>query len=261
MTSPALTLIPDAEEQGFAAAIDCLGDERFLPALLHWAHLALGASDGSLIRHGGREAELTATVSIQGQTARDVGAWYMRGAWYLREPNLAAARAAPGTLQITQLARDDLPDPRWREQYQRTRLAERLSLLVPLPPAPPALAEAAAPPTAGAAAAWVFFNAYRPQGCTLPLAQARDALQRRGPALAAVVRRHLALRPVSPFEGLSVRERQVIDAVLAGQSAKESARDLGLSPTSIATYRQRAFEKLGIHRQVQLFQLAQTLRR
>ena len=27
------------------------------------------------------------------------------------------------------------------------------------------------------------------------------------------------------------------------------------SPTSVATYRQRAFDKLGIHRQVQLFQL------
>ncbi len=254
MTSPALTLIPDAEEQAFAAAIDCLGDERFLPALLHWAHLALGASDGSLIRHGGRDAELTATVSIQGQAARDVGAWYMRGAWYLREPNLAATRAAPGVLQITQLARDELPDPRWREQYQRTRLAERLSLLVPL-------ASPMATPEADATPAWVFFNAYRPQGCALPLAQANAALQRRGPALAAVVRRHLALRPVSPFEGLSVRERQVIDAVLAGQSAKESARDLGLSPTSIATYRQRAFEKLGINRQVQLFQLAQTFRR
>ncbi|QJW85389.1 hypothetical protein HK414_24525 [Ramlibacter terrae] len=47
----------------------------------------------------------------------------------------------------------------------------------------------------------------------------------------------------------------VIDAILEGLSAKECARELGLSPTSIATYRQRAFEKLGIHRQVQLFQL------
>lgn len=242
MTSSVITLSPGAEEQAFAAAVDHLGEEGFLPALLRWAQVALGASDGALIRHGDRDAELAAAASVQGRTAQEVGEWYMRGAWYLQEPNLALARAAPATLQMSLLTKDELPDPRWREQYARTRLAERLSLLVPLP-------DAGVP-------GWVFFNAYRPQGCTLPLEAACAALRRRGTTLAAVVRRHLALRPASPFEGLSVRERQVVDAILAGASAKESARALGLSPTSIATYRQRAFDKLGIQRQVQLFQLA-----
>lgn len=235
------TLTPEADDALLGAALEHIGEENFLPVLLQWARAALGASDGSLIRHGEATPELTAAASVQGERAQEVGDWYMRGAWYRLEPNLAAARLAPAALQTTLITRAELPDARWREQYERTGLAERLSLLVPMP---------------GPPAGWVFVNAYRPEHCPIDSGRALAVLQRQAWVLAAAVRRHLALRPASPFEGLSVRERQVIDAILAGASAKEAARELGLSPTSIATYRQRAFDKLGIHRQVQLFQLA-----
>ena len=92
-----------------------------------------------------------------------------------------------------------------------------------------------------------------------------QAFGEHAPVLAAAVRRHLELaRPGSTPEAagatphgtpLSAREQQVVDAILDGASTKVCARMLGLSPTSVATYRQRAFDKLGIHRQVQLFQL------
>ena len=64
-----------------------------------------------------------------------------------------------------------------------------------------------------------------------------------------------AMAPVDPLAALSARERQVVDAILAGHSAKQAGRALGLSPTSVATYRQRAFAKLGVRRQVELFGL------
>jgi DNA-binding CsgD family transcriptional regulator len=87
------------------------------------------------------------------------------------------------------------------------------------------------------------------------------ALRANAPALAAAARRHLALSATAPvpvedraLAALSHRERQVVDTILAGRTAKEAGRLLGLSPTSVATYRQRAFQKLGVRRQIELFQ-------
>ena len=54
---------------------------------------------------------------------------------------------------------------------------------------------------------------------------------------------------------MGLRRASHLRAILAGHSAKACARLLGLSPTSVATYRQRAFQKLGVRRQVELFRL------
>jgi len=221
--------------------VEHIGNAHFLPALLGWCRAAAGASDCSLIVHRHAGAELAGAASLAGTRAQDVGDWYMRGAWYRMEPSLrVAAGALPGQLCLHALGRPELPDTRWRERYAQVGLEERLSLGVPWHDG------------------WVFINAYRPPGCPLPLAAARQALADQAPVLAAAVRRHLAAgtpAAASPLDALSARERQVVDAILAGASAKEAARTLGLSPTSVATYRQRAFDKLGIRRQVQLFQL------
>jgi len=229
-----------------AGVIEQLGIDGFLPAMLAWCHQALGASDCSLILHRqdpqAPPPELAAAASVQGDRAEQVGDWYMRGGWYRLEPNARVAQAAPDALQLLVLQLHELPDSRWRDQYERSGLAERLSLIVPV------------------GGGWLFFNVYRPPAAGLALTMARDTLAAQSPWLAAALRRHVALQragggAASPLDGLSVRERQVVDAILGGASAKEAARQLGLSPTSVATYRQRAFEKLGIRRQVQLFQL------
>lgn len=46
--------------------------------------------------------------------------------------------------------------------------------------------------------------------------------------------------------GLSARERDAVCDVLADMSAEESARRLGVSPSTVASYRRRACEKLGL---------------
>ena len=48
-----------------------------------------------------------------------------------------------------------------------------------------------------------------------------------------------------PHEMLSHREYQVFRMIAAGQSVKEIAVQLGLSPTTVATYRSRILEKTG----------------
>jgi DNA-binding CsgD family transcriptional regulator len=222
--------------------VESIGAEDFLPTLMRFCHDATGASDCSIIVHRGEEPELAATVSVAGTRARDVGDWYMRGGFYRVEPSMRLAREAQGRLLMHTLERDELPDPRWSERYERVGLYERLSLLVRLEEG------------------WAFMNAYRPESCGVTMDSASFALGEHAHVVGAAVRRHVAqqrARSNSPvaFDDLSDRERQVVDAILEGLSAKEAAKRLGLSPTSIATYRQRAFEKLGISRQVQLFQL------
>jgi DNA-binding CsgD family transcriptional regulator len=63
------------------------------------------------------------------------------------------------------------------------------------------------------------------------------------PDLPAVIDRLVEAAP-----DLSHREAEVCAAVLCGHSAKEAARILGVEPSSIVTYRKRAFLKLGVAR-------------
>jgi DNA-binding CsgD family transcriptional regulator len=46
--------------------------------------------------------------------------------------------------------------------------------------------------------------------------------------------------------GLSLREREVIGHLLAGMTAKEAAREIGIELTTVRTHQYRAFRRLGI---------------
>lgn len=59
---------------------------------------------------------------------------------------------------------------------------------------------------------------------------------------------------------LSERERQVCSRVVAGMSIDGTAIDLGIKRTSVITYRQRGYEKLGVTRQNELVALVNNLR-
>jgi DNA-binding NarL/FixJ family response regulator len=51
-------------------------------------------------------------------------------------------------------------------------------------------------------------------------------------------------------ETLSQREYQVFEAIAAGKSVGEIARDLAISPNTVSTYRARILEKTGAHNDV-----------
>ncbi len=52
--------------------------------------------------------------------------------------------------------------------------------------------------------------------------------------------------PRSPLENLSMREREVLQLTVEGQSAEEIAEKLALSSKSVETYRTRLKKKLGV---------------
>ncbi|MDA5194813.1 helix-turn-helix transcriptional regulator [Govanella unica] len=62
-------------------------------------------------------------------------------------------------------------------------------------------------------------------------------------------------RAAPPFDKLTNREREVCARVLLGYSSEAIALDLGIAASSVTTYRKRAYEKLGITGQSELFSL------
>jgi DNA-binding CsgD family transcriptional regulator len=50
----------------------------------------------------------------------------------------------------------------------------------------------------------------------------------------------------SPADVLSPREREILQRVIAGQSSKEIAQALYLSPSTVDTYRSRVMTKLEV---------------
>jgi len=126
-----------------------------------------------------------------------------------------------------------------------------------------------------ATAIWVadicfYLNFYRTtdQGQFTSAEAAR--LAELAPALAAIVARHCQEQDVPDprtqierlfatpecFMTLTQRERDVCRRILSGYSTEAIATDLGISLHSAFTYRKRAYEKLGISSQNELFAIA-----
>jgi len=60
----------------------------------------------------------------------------------------------------------------------------------------------------------------------------------------------------NPFEKLSKREFQIINQIIKGLKLKQIAEQLNLSPKTVSTHKSRAFEKLNIEAEMELFILA-----
>jgi DNA-binding CsgD family transcriptional regulator len=92
-------------------------------------------------------------------------------------------------------------------------------------------------------------------------------LSRMVPALTAIVARHCQTEDVTGianklatlfatterFTALTPREREVCLRILSGYSSEAISAELGVSPHSVFTYRKRAYQKLGISSQNELF--------
>lgn len=80
--------------------------------------------------------------------------------------------------------------------------------------------------------------------------------------LALLISRHyqlnLAQLKQGPLAFLSAREQEVCNKILQGKKNEKIAYELKLATSSVATYRRRAYIKLGINSAAQLFALCQT---
>ena len=65
-------------------------------------------------------------------------------------------------------------------------------------------------------------------------------------------------RGVEPFDRLTTRESEICERILIGYTSTGISLDLGIATSSVNTYRRRAYEKLGIATQNELFSLCLT---
>jgi DNA-binding CsgD family transcriptional regulator len=77
-----------------------------------------------------------------------------------------------------------------------------------------------------------------------------------GPPAGGFVRNEAAIRSL----GLSPRECEILALLASGQSNKEMARTLSISPNTIKTHIARVYEKLEVARRVQAIEKARWLR-
>ena len=75
------------------------------------------------------------------------------------------------------------------------------------------------------------------------------------PRPAEFQRNHAAIRSL----GLTARECEILDLLASGQSNKELARTLGISPNTVKTHVARVFEKLEVQKRVAAIEKARWL--
>lgn len=121
-----------------------------------------------------------------------------------------------------------------------------------------------------ATAIWIedtcfYVNFYRIAAQGRFSAAQRERLEAIAPAIAASVARHFQEKAApdqslaalfatrAPLSALSPREQEVCRRILAGFSSEAISQALGISLHSTLTYRKRAYERLGISSQNELF--------
>lgn len=163
---------------------------------------------------------------------------YVNGSFYRRDPNyqmlcgMAGQRRRSEDLIVETLCPEGIPDAEYRRLlFERPGFASKISVI-------------------GARDDGVcYINLYfsRRHG-----AGVEDLLRGCAPLLIALSRRHRELRcPVEPAcagaeswaSGFSLREIQVAGLLRRGHTAKQVGRELGLSPATVVTYKNRIFKK------------------
>ena len=66
----------------------------------------------------------------------------------------------------------------------------------------------------------------------------------------------LTVRAKSQLDDLTLREKQVIEGICQGNTFKQIAKNLSLSPSTVSNHLYRIYLKLGIHSRNQLIALA-----
>jgi len=218
---------------GFLAAM-----QKVLP-LTFCTVFALGAN--------GRVVTVS-TASNYGDAALQTSERYIENRFDLLDPNMVwlSARALPKQPQLwlSHQHADEVADPAYRAAcYGDVGIRERVSVLLLLPTGQRAAVSfyrSLALPEFGEE----DFALIARHGALLAEATAAHS---RGLVGAAMAAQHAAALPIERrLLALTVRERAVIGHLLAGRTAKETAREVGVELSTVRTHQYRAFRRLGI---------------
>lgn len=168
-----------------------------------------------------------------------------RASLYRSDATFVQARglAATGSTALVHWDANEIPSDHRSAIYSRHDLRERLSIV------------------AGAERQGLLaINLYRHQAQPALSADAIDAVGQLARPLLACVARHITLSArhaggSAALDVLTSREKEVCDRLLKGWTQDGIASDMGLTPATVKTYRDRAFRRLGIRYRHELFAL------
>ncbi|MGF6600239.1 DNA-binding CsgD family transcriptional regulator [Paraburkholderia sp. GAS448] len=201
------------------------------------------------------------TVSVAdhrgGRFLRDVADTYARLFYTLDGNQKIVSESRPAAhgsaLVLHQQTSEDIHHEGYRLAcYSQPNVSDRLSLLVQ--------------PADGI---WLSINLYRDSGAGSFQPAEIGLIEALAPLISHAARHHYALsgrnQPGIPqmmlatlrglCPALSKRELDVLRGVLEGCTAAEIADTMGIRPSSVVTYQKRAYQRLGISSQRQLFAL------
>ncbi|RYX89404.1 MAG: LuxR family transcriptional regulator [Comamonadaceae bacterium] len=231
--------------------IDQLGKPRFEHALLEHLMPLVPAASCSIYRTGrGCEPRLFMSAS-RGvpDTTRDCWRAYLSGP-YLRDRTFASGEPAADETLLCHISAGEVPPEHRARVYEAHGVAERVSVV-----------------RSHVNGSLFAVNFYRHRH-QRPFSDAQLAdFGAMAPALLSLTRRHveLALPDAGVPDGraallqasadLTPRELDVCLRILQGMTQEGIALDLGVGVPTVKTYRNRAFERLGIHFRNELFAL------
>ncbi|MCK6401360.1 MAG: LuxR C-terminal-related transcriptional regulator [Sphaerotilus natans subsp. sulfidivorans] len=237
--------------------IDAIGREDFAARALAALNETVRAASWSVYRLHPQdlppELHLSASRGVEDAT-QDCFRAYRDAGLYRQDRSFARLRPGgpPSGPQVLRMHGDEAPSPAHRELiYRRHRVVERLSV-------------ASVEPDGSLLAINLYHHEH--QGRFTPAEQ--DTLAMLAPLVRSSVQRHLALarrthapasaadprqRLLQACAALTPRELDVCERLLRGWSHDGIAADLGLTLSTVKTYRARAFERLGLHFRSELF--------
>ena len=237
-------------EVALSGLVGCIGSDAFgvqgLQQINRWLPAAWWAvyrlpDDAAPALHA---LHALGSVGVTDRTRQNCQVY--RDSLYLFDESLQVARDHLSQHRIALLHRhsSEIPMRHRPEIYSRNGLRERLSIV-----------------TEQVGAGLLAINRFRhesqPSFSDAEIEQVRSV----SPLVLACVERHVALHRQSQpaagvLERLPPRERAVCERLLKGWAHEGITADLGNSTGTVKTYRNCAFEKLGIHHRNELFALA-----
>lgn len=168
--------------------------------------------------------------------------------YYAGDPlGIAMRRTRPGfALQLHRIDPREIDDAEYRyECYEQPRFGEKISLVMER------------------GESWFVLSLFRPIAEDRLSDATRDRLRQLGALALPMLAKHRALnepgqaagksfvsrvetRLAYAYPNLTGRERAVCARTLGGMTAEATALELAISPTSVLTYRRRAYQRLGI---------------
>jgi DNA-binding CsgD family transcriptional regulator len=240
--------------------VNSIGTESYGNVCFAMLEKALNVEHWALFRfRSGSPLKCVATASKRDKAAAKENCERFVGRCYSVDPSVKAASTRPSAPTLTKMAIDDIEDPQYRHCFELTHVQERVSLF-----------------------SWIGLDLYQlsifrgPRKASFSAPEMNHFAALAKLLLATAQKHEMLIDQQNSFprhlniEGierllklcspeLSTRECEVCARAVAGKTIEGTSLELDIRRTSVITYRQRAYQKLGISRTNELVALLSNL--